>query len=178
MDNNAECAEAVAGQCVYPISRARERAERPVLTRARSQAAARWRQRPAVTDWTTRLPRVDAVRWRSLENRVLEVQSRTEDGSHLLCIALRRMDIRLWVSGRSIKEGTVTPGTLHLTKPGVQAECVFKGPYDALHRHIANELIAECNHREVPADAAVSHDPVIERLGMILVESDRLGGTF
>jgi AraC family transcriptional regulator len=139
-----------------------------------------WRQRPVAFGDTVRSPRVVASRWCSLESRVSEVEARTAEDSHLLCIALRRMNIRLLVAGRLVKEGTIAPGTLHVTGPGVPAECAFKGAYDALHLHIDNGLIAECagtfpgGHAELTSDAAPSHDRVIEQLGMSLLDSEQL----
>jgi AraC family transcriptional regulator len=139
-----------------------------------------WRQRPAAS--IGRPPPAVATRWRSLEDQVVEVEARTPDDTHLLCIVLRRMNIRLSVSDRLVKAGTVTPGTLHLTEPGVPAECVFTGAYDAIHLHIPNGLIAECTNElnggyvGLATDAAPSHDPVIERLGMELLGCEQLGG--
>jgi AraC family transcriptional regulator len=155
----------------------------PVTRRAEAQATAGWRQKPTRCDYTARSPRVVATRWRSLRSQTLEVQAQTAEDSYLLCVVLRRMNIRLSVSGCLIREGTVTPGTLHLTEPGVPAECVFNGAYDALHLHISHELITECanefhlNHVELRTDAVPSHDPVIEQLGLNLLGAEQLGGS-
>jgi AraC family transcriptional regulator len=181
MNHKAGHAEPAVSQRYHPGSTARDELKRLVTGRAQSDVTAAWRQSPVVADCTTRSPRVVAARWRSLENQFLEVQALTAESSHLLCIALRKMDIRLAMSGRLIKEGVVTPGTLHLTMPGVLAECVFKGPYDALHLHIANGLIAECGSAlqvdpgDIPTDTEPYRDPVIEGLGMNLLEADQQG---
>ena len=74
----------------------------------------------------------------------MEVEAQTADDFHLLCIALRRMDALLSVSGRVERDGIITPGTLHITEPSVPAACVFRDAYDELPLHIANELISEC----------------------------------
>lgn len=160
---------------------ARALARSPVLHEA---AATGWRRKPATSGGPAQSPRVVAVRWRSLEDRVVEARARTADDSHLLCIALRRMNVRLSVSDRLVQDGVVMPGTLHVTGPGVPAECIFRGAYDALHLHIENELIEECasavsdRHGGLPTDRPPVHDPVIEQLGMTLLSSEHLDGVF
>jgi AraC family transcriptional regulator len=155
-----------------------------VIRRMGAAPGAGWRCKPATPRDVARAPRIVAVRWRSLEDQPLEVQARTPEDSHLLCIALRRMDVRLSVSGRVVQDGVVTPGTLHVTGPGVAAKCLFRGAYDALHLHIDNTLIDECvsaapeDHDGLPTEAVPSHDPVIEQLGRSLLASDQLGGMF
>jgi AraC family transcriptional regulator len=143
-----------------------------------------WRCKPATPCDMAQAPRIIAVRWRSIEEQPLEAQAQTPDDSYLLCIALRRMDVRLSVSGRVMRDGVVTPGTLHVTEPGVAAKCLFRGAYDALHLHIDNALIDECvtaerdDHDGLPSEGALSHDPVIEQLGRTLLASDQLGRMF
>jgi AraC family transcriptional regulator len=184
MKHNVGNAGHAAVRSIHMISHARDGSQRSLTRPVGVRATSVWRERPAASDHTAPFPRVIAGRWRSLENQTLEVQAQTAVDSHLVCIALRRMNIRLSVSGHLVKEGTVTPGTLHVTEPGVSAECAFRGAYDALHLHIANELIAECANAfggddiRLPTDAAPSHDPGIERLGMNLLEYEQLGGMF
>jgi hypothetical protein len=84
--------------------------------------------------------------------------------------------------GRVVLDGIITPGTLHVIEPGAPAECLFRGAYDALHLHIANELISECmntipdRHDGLLAKAPPPRDTVIERLGMNLLASESLAG--
>ena len=144
-----------------------------------------WRQRPTSPPGTPSSHRVVATRWQSLDDRVSHVSAETPEDSHLVCIALRRMDIRLSVAGGLVHDGIVTPGTLQVTAPAVPAECIFRGAYDALHLHVSNGLLDEwasatpggCNAL-VLADAAPSHDPVTERLGLALLAAEQLGSMF
>jgi AraC family transcriptional regulator len=124
-----------------------------------------------------------ATRWRALENRVREVRAETPADSHVIGIALRSMNVRLSVSGRTLRDGIVTAGTLLVTGPGALAHCVFKGPFDELHIHVPNRLIAECG-RDMPgrrasalcAEGALLRDPLIERLCRALLLAEEVGG--
>lgn len=144
-----------------------------------------WRELPSSLDAAVAPRRVVATRWSSLREQALNAHARTADDFHLMCIALRRMDVRLSVSGRLVHDGTVTPGTVQLTGPGVSAECLFRGAYDALHLHISNDLIDECAS-EAPGthnDLLLTkiepfHDPLIERLGLALLEGEQLDSDF
>lgn len=144
-----------------------------------------WRELPPILDGAVAQPRVMATRWSSLKGQALNVHARTADDFHLMCVALRRMDIRLSVSDRLVHDGTVTPGTVQLTGPGVSAECLFRGAYDALHLHISNDLIDECASGAPGAHNGLLltkiepfHDRLIERLGLALLEGEQLGAAF
>lgn len=144
-----------------------------------------WRALPPIPLGGAAPPRVTATRWQSMKDETRHVRVQTPDNFHFMCIGLRRMDIRLSVSGRTVHDGVLTPGMIQVTRPGVTAECVFRGAYDELHLHISNDLVAECaskapercNHLFM-ADDAPFRDQVIERLGLTLLTAGELGGTF
>jgi AraC-like DNA-binding protein len=141
--------------------------------------------RPATPHVSATSPRIVAARWQSLEDRVTEASARTDDECHLVCIGLRRMNIRLAVSGRVVQDGVTTPGLVQVTAPAIHADCTFRSAYDALHLHIPNSLLAECAGA-VPGRGAgpllgnpiPSHDPITERLGMALLAAEELGPGF
>ena len=89
------------------------------------------------------------------------------------------------MSGRTVQDGVTTPGTVHVTEPALPVRCLFRGPYDVLHLHVPNTLIAECA-RDMPghqarilrSEAVPSKDIVIDWLGRALLEANRVDGSF
>jgi len=142
-----------------------------------------WRIRPFTT--ASPAPNVVATRWRSLELRVREVCAETPPDGHVVAIVLRNENVRFSVSGRAVHDGVVTPGTLHVTEPTAPTRCVFRGPYDVLHLHVPNGLIAEIC-RDFDSDAAVplcsrpalTRDPTVERLAFALLAAERIDGSY
>jgi len=95
------------------------------------------------------------------------------------------MNIRFSVSGRTVQDGVTTPGTVHVSEPAVPVRCLFRGPYDVLHLHVPNNLLAECG-RDMPghpvpvlcSKSVLSKDITVDSLGRALLEADRVGGSF
>src|SRR5690242_6138361 len=96
----------------------------------------KWRWKPPAVGAAPSQSRVIATRWRSLGQRTLEVSAQTPADGHIVGIALRNENVRFAVSGRMVHDGLVTPGAFHVTEPGAQARCVFRGPYDVVHLHV------------------------------------------
>jgi AraC family transcriptional regulator len=95
------------------------------------------------------------------------------------------MNMRLSVAGRTVQDGLATPGMVHVTEPAAPVRCLFRGPYDVLHLHVPNHLIAECagdmpGHQVAVLRSATTpaKDPVVERLGRTLLDVDQMGGSF
>jgi len=109
MKHNVGNAGHAAVRSIHMISHARDGSQRSLTRPVGVRATSVWRERPAASDHTAPFPRVIAGRWRSLENQTLEVQAQTAVDSHLVCIALRRMNIRLSVSGNSAR-AWIPPG--------------------------------------------------------------------
>lgn len=89
------------------------------------------------------------------------------------------------MSGRVMHDGGAIPGMLLVTRPTVAARSVFRGPYDVLHLHVPNSVIAEFNRdpssRETVAlcsEAALIRDAIAERLARILLAADDVGSPF
>jgi AraC family transcriptional regulator len=84
-----------------------------------------------------------------------------------------------------VQDGVTTPGTIHVTEPAVPVRCLFRGPYDVLHLHVPNKLIAECARdmtgRPAPvlcSKEALRKDVTVDSLARALLEADRIGGSF
>jgi len=88
--------------------------------------------------------KVVATRWHAGHEQTQEFDAETPVHCHVVKIVLRNMSIRFTVSGRTVQDGVTTPGTVHVTEPAVPVRCLFRGPYDVLHLHVPNNLIAEC----------------------------------
>lgn len=130
-------------------------------------------------------PKVVATRWRSLSHRTREVCAETPHDGHLVAVVLRNENVWFSVSGRTVHDGVVTPGALHVTEPAAPTRCVFRGPYDVLHLHVPNRTIEEiCRDFSDRAPApfrpqrALARDPTVERLARALLASEQIGGSY
>jgi AraC family transcriptional regulator len=142
-----------------------------------------WRARPMAS--ASAEPRVVATRWRSLDQGTCEVSAATPADRHLVAIVLRNENVRFSLSGRVVHDGSVTAGALQVTEPGVVARCLFRGPYDVLHIHVPNALIAKfsrelsgCDEGALHSGPVLAQDPVAERLGRALLAAEETGGAF
>jgi AraC family transcriptional regulator len=128
--------------------------------------------------------RIVATRWHAGSERALEFDAQTIADCHVVKIVLRTTNIRFSVSGRTVQDGVTTPGTVHVTEPAAPVRCLFRGPYDVLHLHVPNTLIAECARdmagHQAPvlcSQAVPSNDTVVDSLGRALLEANRIGGS-
>jgi AraC-like DNA-binding protein len=129
--------------------------------------------------------RVISARWRGDREAAREFAAETGADGHVVKIVLRTMNIRLSVSGRIVQDGIITPGSIHVTEPAAPVRCHFRGPYDVLHLHVPNTLIADCAH-DMPgqpapvlcSDAVPRKDITVDSLGRALLEANRVGGSF
>jgi AraC family transcriptional regulator len=126
--------------------------------------------------------KVHASRWQACRERSHELSAETPADRHIIKIALRNTNIWFSVSGRTVQDGLITAGTVHISEPGAQVHCMFRAPYDVLHLHVPNILIAECardmNGRLAPelrSKCAPSKDMIVDSLGRALLDADRLG---
>ena len=143
-----------------------------------------WRLQPQGSLSSVSGPRVIATRWRAFAAQTRELRAATPDDCHVIGIALRNMNLRFSVSGRTVLDGAAMPGTLLVAEPGAAARSVFRGPCDELHLHAPNELIAECARDMAGRQPAVLcsetaplPDPTVERLARTLLGAENIGGS-
>ena len=124
-----------------------------------------------------------ATRWYASSGRAQEFDAETPADCHVVKIVLRNTNIRFGVAGRTVQDGATTPGTVHVTGPSIPVRCLFRGPYDVLHLHVPNNLIAECARdmtgRTMPVlglDSVPRRDMTIDALSRALLDADRVGG--
>jgi AraC-like DNA-binding protein len=138
-----------------------------------------WRVRPIGSSG----PRVTASRWRSLDQHTRAVSAETPADGHLVAIILRNEDVSSSLAGRTVRDGVVISGTLQVTEPAISARCIFRGPYDVLHLHVPNSLIAEfgrelagCEMAGLHSEAVLTPDPIAERLARALLVVEEIDG--
>ncbi len=142
-----------------------------------------WRGRSRASLDASSPPKVTATRWRALDQKTRDVSSETDPDHHVVAIVLRNEDVRYAIGGRVIHDGLALPGMLHVTAPGVSVRCTFRGPYDVLHLHVPNSLIAEYA-RDMPdfhapvlcSVAGLGRDATVERLGRALLAAEETSG--
>jgi AraC family transcriptional regulator len=129
--------------------------------------------------------KVIATRWHAVAETSQEFGAQTAVDRHVVKIVLRNMNLRLSVAGRTVLDGLVTPGMFHVTEPGAPVRGLFRGPFDALHLHIPNSLIAECGRDAHGQESATlvsrpapTTDPWVESLARALLQANHLGGSF
>src|SRR3954454_704306 len=91
-----------------------------------------WRHKPVHVNPDTPAPRVIATRWRAFQDHALEVRAESADDSHVIGIALRRINVGLAFNGRVIHDGVFMPGMLIVNEPSVLAHGLLRGPTDVL----------------------------------------------
>jgi AraC-like DNA-binding protein len=129
--------------------------------------------------------KVVATRWYASSGRAQGFDAETPADCHVVKVVLRNTNIQFGVGGRTVQDGATTPGTVHVTGPSIPVRCLFRGPYDVLHLHVPNNLIAECARdmtgRTMPAlglDSVPHRDMTIDGLSRALLDADRVGGAF
>ena len=143
-----------------------------------------WRVPPQPVAMSLSASTVVATRWQACRERTHELSAETPADRHIIKIALRNTNVWFSVSGRIVQDGAITPGTVHVSEPGVSVRCIFRAPYDVLHLHVPNMLIAECasdmKGQVAPAlrsKFALGKDMMIDSLGRALLDADRVGGS-
>src|SRR5271167_2602451 len=144
-----------------------------------------WRVLPQGPQMSSLGPRVMASRWRAVGQRMQEFGVETPADCHVVKIVLRSMNIRLSVAGRTVQDGIAMPGMFHVTAPAVPVRCIFRGPYDVIHLHVPNDLIAECAsdkpaHQKAAlcSEARLAKDPAVEWLARALLGAEQCGAPF
>lgn len=144
-----------------------------------------WRVLPQGPRISSLGPRVTASRWRAAEQRMREFGAETSADCHVVKIVLRSMNIRLSVAGHAVQDGIAMPGMFHVTAPAVPVRCLFRGPYDVIHLHVPNDLIAECAsgmpaHQKAAlcSEARLARDPAVEWLARALLGADQSSAPF
>ncbi|KRR22580.1 hypothetical protein CQ13_28645 [Bradyrhizobium retamae] len=103
----------------------------------------------------------------------------TQEDRYLIGLALRSTQVRLIQAGRTIFDGKIPVGALHIAKPPVRSTAHFQSAYDFIYFHIAPSFLDQqpmsphgyFAHSE-PVDRILLRDPLAEQLAKVL--SDRV----
>jgi AraC family transcriptional regulator len=113
-----------------------------------------------------------------------EVTRVTHDGSsshHTIAINLRFTSVKFVHAGRVLVDGTLVPGAIHVTAPGVKVEATYRLPCDVLHIFVTQKILAQCFEDAFDKpysclilldDPNLRRDPTIERLGQLLAGAE------
>jgi AraC-like DNA-binding protein len=143
----------------------------------------KWRS-PDVLSGASR-PRLIATRWRGADMR--EQSAEISRDYHMLGVSLQPAKLSFWIGKQSFPELAITPGTIHLTRPGLRARAVYHSRYDVLHLFMQNMLLKECFkwcYGKLPIgeitfrDPGLAQDPLIERLGRALLSAGEIGESY
>jgi AraC family transcriptional regulator len=142
-----------------------------------------WRTLPPASATMLSEQRVTATRWHALTHQTREHSAETADHNYVVKITLRSMNFCLSVSGRTVHDGIIAPGICHVTEPAASVRCLFRGPYDVLHLHVAKNLVAECardtpGHQPPVLSAEPTRDPVVEQLARALLDARQVHASF
>jgi len=122
------------------------------------------------------LERIAVARWQSAAGTPTEFVSETPVACHIVGIALRNMNARFVVDGRTACDGPLAAGSCHVSRPGETTRCTFRGGYDVLHLFVPNRLVESCAMevlRGADADWALApvQDETVAHLARSLVLS-------
>jgi AraC-like DNA-binding protein len=123
-------------------------------------------------------PPADMVisRWTDLGTTSRREEATTPEDGYVIAIALRTTRLSLARGGRTIFDGVMPAGTLHVTGPSRQLSAHFRAPYDFLHFHVAADYLQSHQaggQADVAADGAsdliLLRDSLAEQFAKVLV---------
>lgn len=125
--------------------------------------------------------RTRVTRWRALAN--VKSEASAEASEHVIAVALRNQNVRFSVAGQTVHDGPVVPGMVHVSAPGAEARCLFRGPYDVLHLHVTDQLVSElkgdaAGHDGLGCWSRLRCEPTVHALARALLEAETIGGSF
>jgi hypothetical protein len=72
-------------------------------------------------------------RWAGFASVPREEVCQIKPDFHVLEVALRPMDLTIFVERTLIHDGRLQQGMMRVNRPGLSIRGIFRGPYDALH---------------------------------------------
>jgi len=124
----------------------------------------------------TSLGDIAISRWTDLEATSRREEATAPEDRYVIAIALRTTRLSLARSGRTIFDGIMPAGTLHVTGPSRRLSAHFRAPYDFLHFHVAADYVR--SHRasgqadlgvDGASDIILLRDSLAEQLAKVLV---------
>jgi len=86
---------------------------------------------------------VRVSRWTASFGEPRSERAVTPDRCHIVTVALKASQLSLSANSRPLFEGSMLPGTIHVSTPGEELTARFVPPFDFLHLHIDNDFLYE-----------------------------------
>lgn len=127
------------------------------------------------------LGKVFISRWTNSGNDIVQLSHAGSSFHHTVAINLKFTSVKFVHSGRILVDGTLVPGAIHVTAPGVSVQAIYRAPCDVLHIFVTQEILAQCfedafserfSGTIVLDDPALRRDLTIERLGQLLAGAE------
>ena len=127
------------------------------------------------------LGRVFVSRWTLHDGDPMHVFRHVSESHHVVAVNLRFTSVKFLHAGRTLVDGTLVPGAIHVTAPGDDVAATYRLPCDVLHIFVRQQVLAQCyedsfgktyNGSIVLNDANLRRDLTIERLAQSLAGAE------
>ncbi|MBR0692753.1 helix-turn-helix domain-containing protein [Bradyrhizobium lablabi] len=132
----------------------------------------RWREPKAIAADRRIAPDITVSRWATVVGGLRNEQAITPEWCHIITVALKASRLSLSADSRLLFEGSMAPGTIHISAPGQHLRAQFVPPFDFLHLHVDNNFLDEAGlaSRDSLATAVpLLRDPLVEALSRSLL---------
>ena len=86
-------------------------------------------------------PEIEVSRWTATQGSERTEVSTTPTDRHIVSVALTASRLTFSTEAGSLFDGSMSPGTMHISVPGQQLRARFTPPFDFLHLHVANRFL-------------------------------------
>ncbi len=147
----------------------------------------RWLERPPPRAGQHTGSGIAASRWYGAPLQPQDVTSETDSDYHGLAIALKTTTLTMFSAQRLVHDGRMMSGAVKISQPARTQRAIFRSPYDELHLHVPNALVAEyveAGYRRPDedncalSDAVVRSDPIIDQLAHAFIRVEDMDGPF
>jgi len=112
-------------------------------------------------------------RWTSAIGELRSEHAVTPRWCHIVTIALKASRLSLSADSTPLFEGSMAPGTIHISLPGQHLRARFVPPFDFLHLHVDNNFMDEAGFASEDGDAIeppLFRDTLAEALSRSLLD--------
>jgi AraC family transcriptional regulator len=112
-------------------------------------------------------------RWTAAIGEPRSEQAVTPDWCHIVTIALKASRLSLCADSTPLFEGSMAPGTIHVSAPGQYLKARFVPPFDFLHLHVDNNFLYDAGLASEDGDAIeppLFRDTLAEALSRSLLD--------
>jgi AraC family transcriptional regulator len=122
-------------------------------------------------------------RWLDVRRSCRQENVISSSDRHVIAVALKTTPLKLARGSRTVYEGRMPSGTVHVAGPSQVLTAEFRAPCDFIHFHVSNEYLRDCQSAAYPDRSRpirdlndfIVCDRLAELLGRALLESGRAG---